>query len=306
MNKMPSDWQKVLAWCAEVLGHIHVRADHSREHPDLRGSTLRLDSPTGGCFVKLHRDRTHWESEVHAYERWAATFGDFAPRLLAVREEEPLALIISALPGRILEEVDLPPAKEQAVWRTAGQALAALHALPPGGCFGPARRDGSCSGPQIHDAREYITAEFDNWTERGLRIDCISADELAIVRDARTLIQAFAGEPPMPCHRDYCPANWLVTDEGAWSGVIDFEFSRWDVRAADFTRYPRWEWLERPEMVDAFFEGYGRTFTAEEIHQRSACHALYAIGAIVWGMENEYFIFAEEGKKALRVIGNHE
>jgi thiamine kinase-like enzyme len=40
------------------------------------------------------------------------------------------------------------------------------------------------------------------------------------------LITAFEGEPAVPCHRDDGPANWLVTDDGHWAGVIDFEFAR--------------------------------------------------------------------------------
>ena len=81
-------------------------------------------------------------------------------------------------------------------------------------------------------------------------------------------MQAFAGERPVPCHRDYGPANWLVTDDGVWAGVIDFEFAYWDVRVADFSRYPDWEWIHRPNLLDAFFDGYGRRLTPKEEQQR--------------------------------------
>lgn len=129
----------VLAWCASVLGPVEIIADASREHAGLRAAAHRLHTSSGGCFVKTHRDRSDWEKEVHAYEQWVPAFGDFAPRLLAVRAEEPLALVISALPGSTLEEVQVTPSQEQSVWQAAGRALVALHGLAEGQFFGACR-----------------------------------------------------------------------------------------------------------------------------------------------------------------------
>jgi aminoglycoside phosphotransferase (APT) family kinase protein len=304
MSTLPPDPQQtVLEWCAQVLGPSALADDRSREHPGHASGTLRLHTRSGGCYVKIHHDRAHWESEVFAYQHWAAAFGDFAPRLLAVRDEAPLAVVISEISGQVLEEVKLPPQQEQAVWRRAGQALAALHNLPPGGCFGAPRLDGGCGETPIIDACAYVRADLEQWTERGLRLGCLSLEEQGVVEAARQLIPAFAGEQPRPCHRDYGPANWLVTADGAWSGVIDFEFARWDVPTSDFTRYPDWDWLLRPVVTDAFFEGYGRSFRDAEKQQILFGYTLYALGAIVWGIESQFFIFANEGRRALREMG---
>jgi Phosphotransferase enzyme family len=295
--------EEVLGWCASVLGPVEVVSDDTRDHPGKRVSACRLRAASGEYYLKLHQDPVHWNYETHGYEQWAPAFGVFAPRLLAVREETPLALLISGLPGMILDEVKLPPAQERTVWRAAGQALTALHGLAVGDYFGPCRRDGAPAGTPITEARAYISAEFENWLERGRRISSLTDDELAIVSAVRNLIPAFAGERPVPCHRDYGPANWLVTADGAWAGVIDFEFAYWEVRVADFTRYPNWEWLNRPDLIDAFFEAYGRAFTPEEEQQRLVGHTLYALGALVWGQESAYYGFAAEGRQALRRLG---
>lgn len=296
-----SSFNEILTWCASVLGPVELLSDQSREHPGLRAGAYRLRTKDGSCYVKLHRDPAHWESEFHAYEQWAPAFGRFAPRLLAARSEPPLALIIGELPGMVLEGVQLSPTQERAVWCAAGRALAGFHAQAVGEAFGPCRRDGSPAGTPVTDAEEYVRAGFDDWLARGLRGGWLSDEEHALVQAARERIPAFAGERPVPCHRDYCPANWLV-GEGAWTGVIDFEFSAWDVRVADFTRSPTWEWLNRPDLEAAFFEGYGRVFTPEEEQQRLVGHVLYALGAIVWGKENEYNGFAREGRQALRQL----
>ncbi len=291
---------EALAWCASVLGPVEVVTVTSREHAGLRAAAHRLRTPSGGCYLKTHRDRSHWENEVHAYEHWAPAFGDFAPRLLAVHAEEPLALLIGELPGTVLEEVQLTPTQAQDVWRSAGRALADLHSLPAGEYFGSCRRDGACSGTPVYDARQYVSSKIEAQVEHGLRGGFLSEDELAVVRSASALLPAFEGERPRPCHRDYCPANWLVSPEGAWTGVIDFEFSGWDVRSADFSRYPNWDWIDRPELAEAFFEGYGHTFPPSEEQQTLVAHVLYALDAVVWGMENSYFGFAADGRKAFK------
>jgi aminoglycoside phosphotransferase len=292
-----------LAWCASMVGPVEVVSDASREHAGLCASAHRLLTPSGGCYLKTYPDRTLWENEVHAYEQWAPAFGNFAPRLLAVHAEEPLALVIGELTATVMEELKLAPTQAQGVWRAAGRALAGLHNLPAGEYFGACRRDGACAGTPVYDARQYVSSKIEEQVQRGLTGGYLNEDELAVVRAARALIPAFKGEPPVPCHRDYCPANWLVSPEGVWTGVIDFEFSGWDVGAVDFSRYPNWDWIEHPELAEAFFEGYGHIFTPAEEQQRLVAHVQYALDAVVWGMENSYFGFAADGRKAFKHLG---
>ncbi len=299
---MLNERDPVLRWCEGVLGAVDVIADHTRAHPGLRAGVRRLRAATGEYCVKTHHDPAHWASEAHGYEQWVHVFGAHAPRLIAVRDEAPLALIVSALPGRVLEDQMLSPERECAVWRAAGAALARLHAIN-GEAFGPCRRDGVCSGVPMNDACAYVSAEFDGWLERGARMNCLDADELAIVRRVREWIPAFAGERPTACHRDYCPANWLVTDAGDWSGVIDFEFAYWDVRAADVSRHPQWEWIGRPDLEEAFDAGYATVRRPVDAEQRTVARACYALAAIVWGRESGYRGFEREGRVALKHVG---
>jgi hypothetical protein len=68
---------------------------------------------------------------------------------------------------------------------------------------------------------------------------------------------------------------------------------------ADFCRDPDWSWVRRPDLIEAFFEGYGRTLTACEAQQLFIARVEYALGAIVWGRDNAFFGFAREGHAAL-------
>lgn len=294
--------QTILEWCSSVVGPCEIASGDQRFHG--RTMVWRLRTRSGCCYLKLHRQMSSWEREVHGYERWAPAFGAFAPRLLAVHEEEPLALLVSALPGKVMDDVQLSARQEESAWHAAGRALAGLHGLARGECFGPCRRDGSCTGTATGDAVEYVAAELERETDRGVRAGTLSERELAIVRAVQGLVPAFAAERPIPCHRDYGPANWLVARDGAWAGVIDFEFAYWDVRVADFSRYPNWEWIERPELLEAFFQGYGRSLTPREEQQCLVARAQYALGAITWGNEHSYHGFVREGRRALEHIGS--
>ena len=290
---------QALHWCSSVLGPVEVMSDASKTHGGHESSTCRLRTPAGFCYLKVHQTPSHWNNEIYAYERWACAFGDFAPRLLAVRDEEPLALITSELPGQIVEDARLSPAQERAVWQAAGAALTALHQLGPGERFGLCRRDGMYAEDFGQDAREAVSGRLKSQIDRAVQGGYIDESELAVVQAAYDLVPAFAGERPTPCHRDYIAANWLVSPEGTWAGIIDFEFAFWDVRVVDFSRDPNWCWIRRPDLVSAFFEGYGRALTPAEEQQLLVAQVEYALGAILWGHDYAFYGFEQEGRAAL-------
>lgn len=291
-----------LQWCDTVCGPAKLLSDRTRHHPGERTTALKIGTSAGACYLKIHRNVDGWAQEVHGYEQWAHAFGERAPDLLHVRAEAPLALVVSALPGDVLEHTRLDPGPERAVWRAAGKALAALHSLPPGKYFGPCCRDGRCAATPVADAVEYVAGNLRQNLDRGLAAGYLDPTEAAVVRAAIDRTPAFAGQRPVPCHRDYSPANWLVAPDGTWAGVIDFEFAHWDVAAADWTRYPDWDWIERPDLVEAFFDSYGQQPSAETQIQRLVGLVAYSLSAIVWGQANDYFGFAREGRAALACL----
>ena len=295
-----------MAWCASRLGPIRGLSDQSKTHGGHNSSTYRLQAPTGFCYLKVHQSQAHWQNEVHAYERWAAAFGDLAPRLLAVRDEAPLALVITELPGAVMEGLQLLPSQERAIWQAAGAALLSLHNLGPGDYFGPSLRDGRRAELFPEDASEHMSQRFGRQIEHAIGGGYVNEDELAAIQAATDLIPAFAGERPCPCHRDYCAANWLVSPDGAWRGVIDFEFAQWDVRVADFSRDPHWNWIYRPDLLAAFFAGYGQAPTPKEEQQLIVARAEYALGAIIWGRDHAFYGFEQEGREALAYLWRPE
>ena len=294
--------ERILDWCASVIGPCEVLSGSQRHHG--RSKVCRLRSPSGHAYLKIHLDPESWGREVHGYEQWAGAFQSAAPQLLAVHARQPLALLLGELPGRALDSLDLPPARQHDAWRAAGSMLARLHGSAhhrgaDGQFFGPCDRDGRPVGATAQDAVEYVAAALQRDIDRAERAGLLDRDERAVVRAAQDSTPAFEGERPVACHRDYGPANWLVDSAGSWCGVVDFEFAGWDVRVADFSRYPGWEWYEHPDRVQALFDGYGRSLTAREEEQCRVARTAYALSAITWGTEASYLGFVAEGREAL-------
>lgn len=292
---------ELLNWCRTKVGPCELLVDDLRLHG--RTSVCRLRTTWGHCFLKIYADSQYWSCEVHAYEAWSSAFGSRCPELLAVRTEFPLALLVSELPGRSMSEAILTREQQEEAWFTAGHYLAALHALDVGTFFGPCGRNGEPLTEPVVNAQIYVEKELNSWKERGQKANCLSRRELAVVQEAcDQLSSAFAGECPVPCHRDYCPVNWLVDAAGDWLGVIDFEFAYWDVRVADFSRYPEWEWIHQPHLLQALFRGYGKRPGTREEMQLLLAHVQYALAAVVWGHEAEFYGFADEGRQALALL----
>lgn len=292
----------VITWCKSVLGEVTLLSDHSKDHGGHESSTQRIRVAGNPGYLKIHESPGHWRNEVHAYRTWTAAFGNHAPRLLAVRNEPPLAIVMSEVPGNIAEHADLSPAQEKALWRAAGAALVSLHTLERGKHFGPSTEDDAPAQKVFRNAEDYMTHKIIEQREQASALNLLTDDELAVTKAALDLIPAFEGEQPVPCHRDYGPANWLIDSHKQWTGVIDFEFAYWDVRVADFSRYPDWTWLHRPELIEAFFDGYGRALSDREQRQRLVAYVDYALSAIIWGRENAFFGFEREGRDALAYL----
>lgn len=292
----------IFSWCALIIGPFDVLYGDERFHG--RHSVFQIQSQTDRLYLKVHRDRNAWESEVYAYDQWPPAFERRMPRLLAIHEDEPFALLLSELPGEVMEKCPLTREQEERAWHAAGQVLAALHGLGEGDAFGPYKREKTNTQAPVRNAVTYIRTDLVRQGEACRMAGLLDRKERDVVEAALEHTSVFAEEPPVPCHRDYHPANWIITADGVWGGVIDFEFARWDVKVADFSRYPNWEWMYRPELLEAMFDGYGRRLTSNENRQLVVARVQYALSAITWGYEHSYVGFVEEGRQAIKHLSS--
>lgn len=222
-------------------------------------AVLHLRHRDGEVVVKAGGPRNHHIGrEITGHECFTAPLverGRAARLLHADRELRVLAT--EHLPGRLVE--GSPAEWLEDTYRQAGALLAVLHS------------QASRSAPDYEataDAR--ALAWFDEphriapETEERLRAALVSGD-----RGPATVV---------PTHGDWQPRNWLV-DRGQVR-VIDLGRADWRPAYTDFARLAAQQFRGRPELEQAFVEGYGKDPREAEAWHRTRIRE--AIGTAVW------------------------
>jgi Ser/Thr protein kinase RdoA (MazF antagonist) len=270
----------------QVLGSCELVVDCSWRH---HGSVvLRLRDASGAeWFLKRHRDRERYDAELRAYRTFVAELRDRAPRLHAF--DEPLQImILSAVPG---QPASWPAPRgggpgterteERAIQRAAGEILRRLHDAQP-------------AIPWPDFAADKIK-----------QFDCLRPAVAALLTRrqldaARTEIARLINLPApaqVPCHHDYTPRNWIVHRGGVC--VIDFEWSGPDAWVADLARLHLGIWPTRPDLREAFLQGYGRHLGDADRAALHGCAVLTGVWLLSKAHETGQASFEDASRKAL-------
>ncbi len=235
-------------------------------------------------YLKQHKQPRKFQQEVYAYQNWTPHL-TLVPDLVATRKN-PNALLLSAVPGVLAQEVKPTEAQEREVYRRAGAFLRRLHDLP----------FADTDALPLADA---LLKRSEAWIKRGEGL--IESQTVDWVRgqleDAVTVIRA-RGWTRVPCHRDYTARNWLLDGEDVY--VIDFEHARPDLWFLDVERLWSGIWQRRPDLAAAFWRGYGRSLTVEERDVLTKLSAHTALTTVMWAREHSDEAFEQQGREVLK------
>lgn len=252
--------------CREVLGDWELLAQHPTQRP---GSQVwRVRNTDGREFVaKRHLNQQKHERESHAYRHWVPTLTERAPRLIASEPRVP-AIVMTALPGEPADSgaPGSPPHPETEAHyhRQAGELLRRLHTTR--------------AGPPASEPPNPLSQRLAHWLPAAQLI--LTTDELALLTSFTADLADADTVPLVPCHLDYQPRNWVVDETGVLR-IVDFEHARLDIAIRDLVRLEYRHWPGRPDLREAFYEGYATPLLDRGLLQ--ACAALDAITAIVRG-----------------------
>lgn len=209
-------------------------------HPGHNGTVaLRASTAAGEVVVKRHRGLDRHRQEVHAYRHWVPALHGRAPQLLAVNDNPP-AIVITAMPSRPLAEARLTPKQELDAYRQAGMLLYDLH---------------HAAAPRMEpDMTRWLAERGEQWL--ALAEDILPTERRAEIRNHLRALAWLGPVPAVPCHLDYTPRNLLANSAGAIA-VIDFEHARYDLAARDLVRIATRVWPSRSDLEKAFLHGYG-------------------------------------------------
>ncbi|MFB9831011.1 aminoglycoside phosphotransferase family protein [Actinoallomurus acaciae] len=222
-------------------------------------------------FVKRHPSPQFHEREVTAYDEVVPSLGyGRAPELIAA-DQDLAAIVISGLPGEVLKGLSLSPSMELEAYRQAGWLLRRIHDVP-------------ITVPGVRGVRRVV----ERCEEHLRRADgLLRVREVAFVRACATALAAI--EPRLPVtatHGDFMPRNFLWDRRTCRLALIDFERAELGPAVRDLVRLEYGCWDTRPELREAFLDGYDRNFTHDERQALTCLAALDALSGLQWGTEH--------------------
>ena len=269
--------EEVLEAARALVGPCDVVADRSWAELGLSVVLEVRTSDGRHLIVKSHNDRFRNELELAAYRSWVPAIAERAPALVAAADDASVYVLTR------LEASTPAPELPPEVYADAGRVLRRFHDS------GEPVVDEGWAAQRLANLRDWIAR-----MPEGL----IADDDLAFAeREAAVLAQL---PPPrlVPCHGDFQPRNWMV-DAGGRVFVFDFEKARHDWWIHDVQRMWWREWLDRPDLRDAFFEGYGRQLDETETAGLRANSARGHVVQIIWATRHGDLPFADEGRAQL-------
>jgi Ser/Thr protein kinase RdoA (MazF antagonist) len=275
----------LVAWANGVLDWKVVET-HDLSWPHAASNVTRLHSRDGErAYLKIHRQPRKFEQEYRALVLWAPLL-PATPRILGIHPSPRHALLLSEVPGVLVEGAALSSETLTRVHLAAGAWLQRLHRLP----------HDDLDALKLQSA---VNERLSRWSQRASGF--VSATTLAWVA-AQVEAADLSRVRRVPCHRDYGPRNWLWDDEHGL-GVIDFEHSLPDLWWADVGRLIDEGWYGQPALEEAFWDGYGRIPSAEERALGDAFRAMTALGTISWARAHQDTDFERQGWRVLQRLG---
>ena len=274
--------EKLLNACRQVLGDGLETSFHGWDHAESK--VWKVIGRDQIAYLKQYHQPRKYQQEYEAYTRWLPLLKSMRTPDLLAHFEDSRTLLFSEVQGELVEEKERRGEDVRDLYRQAGAFLRELQTLP----F--VDEDELPLSEAVAQRTEAWTAGRAGGIVGAADVDWVRArvaETLPVLQDYRRV----------PCHRDYTARNWLV-DEGKLY-VIDFEHSRPDLWFLDIERLWSDVWWERPDLAEAFWEGYGRILSDEEAWLLERLAALNALSTIVWAREHNDAPFEARGRARL-------
>jgi hypothetical protein len=263
---------------SEMKTPVAPHRDHSWAHGESTVVEVR-DAEGTPWIVKQVRNPDTFTHEVRALRDWAPQLGEgMAPHLRAAVADRSL-IVMDKLPGQA------GTAATGAEFHQAGRLVRLLHEAE------------QTTADTDYPAR--ATYNVDQWVRQVPGV--VGAAELDFVREQIKLMESMPAARNGPIHNDNQPRNWL-TDSGGTVRVIDFGRAKRDVQLRDFERMQHQEWRGRPDLREAFFDGYGRALSDTEERMLTCIGAVAAVTTILWARAHASESFEQHGWQTLEFL----
>lgn len=109
----------------------------------------------------------------------------------------------------------------------------------------------------ITDPVHYINSQLESILKSGYDKGLLNNSDKELVEWCMKNSDVFKNSKPVPTNWDFSQNNWMVDENGKFTGFIDFENMLWGIDVDSFgvviERYTQ----DRPSLRKALFDGYG-------------------------------------------------
>ena len=244
---------------ASLIGSFEILQDHRRDNT--RTGVLEvLSNDKERFFVKIHNRLSHWNPEVYAYENWTKPLENYAPTLVvSFNERDLFGIIITPIQGRTVNEMQLTDEQKLTeIYYSAGKLFKKMQSNITGPFFGVPNIDGSSFEDNAPtDPVKYIFDSMESWARKVYDKNILDDSYKQLIKWGLKNCDIFKGETPVPTHWDLTQNNWMVDEDGNFTGFIDFENMRWGLSLDSFAVTQERYTFDRPFLLKSFYEGYG-------------------------------------------------
>ncbi|MGW2546021.1 aminoglycoside phosphotransferase family protein [Kitasatospora sp. NPDC001574] len=289
---IPSDLQR---WVTENLAGVDQAADVS--WPKAKSQVWRVSAGDQAAYVKISPSALDYQREIAGYQHAERALDpDGAPRLLAA-DPGLQAILSSPQPGRVVRDLPLDLQDEQRVYELAGRSLRLWH---------------DASAPATDRDNEAIGASMEQQADEAA--GCLDSAAGQLDAAQRALVQCVAEELPQLAHQvpvvyrhgDFATRNWLWDGPSGVLGLIDFEMAAHGLAVEEYTWLYAAVWVKRPDLKEAFFDGYGRTLSDSEDRLLHLLTTRLGISYLATGLVKNDTVLIERGRLVLTRMADRD
>ncbi len=289
-----------------LIGDYAVLKDHRGDN----GRTGVMEVSSGGerYFVKIHNRLSHWHPEVFAYRHWTKGIEPLAPTMRAsFNTGEVFGIITTPIVGRTVNEAKIAgESKLATIYRDAGALFRRMQQGTANAYFGIPRDDGTpFEKADAATPEAYVANAIEALFRRGFDAALFSGAHRSLTEWCLKNCAIFAEDIPTFTNWDFSQNNWMVDENGDFTGFIDFENALWGLPLDSFGVILERYTFDRPALRDAFFDGYGLSDDDVTRMKLRILSLKMALADVYNGHAHEHPRFLECGMRMLEhLVGN--
>ena len=285
-----------------IIGEYEIIVNHRKD--DKRTGVLEVLSGNNRLFVKVYSRTSHWHREMFAYKNWVPTIQPFAPKLISpFQTDSQFGIIITSIDGRTVNELQIHnDEKLLPIYHEAGKLFKKMQTGKQGEFFGFIKDDGCPADEHANKNPIAYISGFIEFFYKSLH------DKKQIEDFYKPLIECairecviFSDDVPVPTNWDLSPQNWLVNDNGDFTGFIDFENTSWGISLDSFGVVTHRYACDKPHLAKSFFEGYGLVFDETIKQKMKILDIKQALAELFSGYSANNQRWIECGRRSLQI-----